>query len=266
MRRAPRSSALRAMTSFRPGWLVSTWGTWRRHWASRSVGVARSTGCPHRYLGVHSRALEHRTHLDAGGPLGTGRDDHLERGQVRGQQRGVVKPDLHTSDDSTPTVRRDHRGRTQHVRRCRGTAGTGCVGRLRGVSGAGHVHRGGQLAGTRLGTHSSLLDGEEVGEVRPDEDLHGADGGLVGEVPDGQVLAHPLAHVPGAEDHQRGVGPSGSGHAARDEGGGERVVGHRGQGLGSDPVDQHLEPAEDPGVPDEQALGRPLASCPRPPR
>ena len=70
----------------------------------------------------------------------------------------------------------------------------------------------------------------------PTKTSHGADGGLVGEVADDQVLAHPLAHVPGAEDHQRGVGPAGSGQAARHEGGRERVVGHRGQGLGSDPV------------------------------
>src|SRR5664280_3393864 len=52
MRRAPRSSLLLAITPLIPGWSVSTWGTSRRHWARRSVGVARSTGSPHRYLGL----------------------------------------------------------------------------------------------------------------------------------------------------------------------------------------------------------------------
>ena len=51
MRRAPRSSALRATTARRPSWSVSTTGTLRRHWAMRSAGLARATGWPHSQRG-----------------------------------------------------------------------------------------------------------------------------------------------------------------------------------------------------------------------
>ena len=105
-------------------------------------------------------------------------------------------------------------------------------------------------------TGPALLHGEEVGEIGVDEHLDGAEGGLVAEVADHQVLAHALADVAGPEDHQGGVGHSRSGTDPGDEGGREGVVGDGGQGLGPGPVDPELHPRQDPGVPDEQALGR----------
>ena len=41
----------------------------------------------------------------------------------------------------------------------------------------------------------SLLHGEQVGEVGVEEQLHRTEGGLVAEVADDEVLAHPLAHI-----------------------------------------------------------------------
>ena len=69
MRRAPRSSALRATTARRPSWSVSSTGTLRRQAAMRSAGLARSMGWPHSQRGsISSSSMPqvncwHRVHV-----------------------------------------------------------------------------------------------------------------------------------------------------------------------------------------------------------
>ncbi len=230
MRRAPRSSALRATTVRRPSWSVSSIGTLRRHWAIRSAGLARSTGWPHSQRGSISSPSMRAGELLADRPLAPGRDDDLERGQV-GVEAG----------------RRRERDAQAPARASRGGAG-------RSVA-AVDVLAACSPSGARDGP--ALLDLEQVGEVGVVGQLDGAVRRLVAEVADDQVLAHAPPDVAVADDHQGRVGPARTGPDPAHEGGRERLGRAPWPALRGLAVDPELEPGKEPGVAEEEALGRP---------
>ena len=177
---------------------------------------------------VDRLAFDHRVELEAPGPLPVGGADGLEAGEiVRDQGRRREEVDDQTAADGAAPVRELEL----------------CLAVLAGDLSVGIAE-------------PTLFDGEEVGEVGVDEQLHRAERGLVAEVADDEVLAHPLAHVPTPEHHERGVGETRARGAPGHERGREGVVGDHSQRLGPRPVHPQLEPGEDPLVPDEQALGR----------
>ena len=79
--------------------------------------------------------------------------------------------------------------------------------------------------------------------------------GLVAEVAEFEVLAHPLAHVAGPEHQQGGVGRLAAGCPRETKVAREGVGVDRGQPLEPAPVDAQLEPRQDPGVAHEQPVG-----------
>ena len=100
----------------------------------------------------------------------------------------------------------------------------------------------------------ALLDLEQVGEVRPDRDRDGARRGLARQVPQDDVLPHPVPDVATAQHQERAVRASRPGLRAGNEGRGEGLGLHRGQGLRRLVVDQELPPRQEPGVLEEQAV------------
>ncbi len=192
-------------------------------------------------LGSQDGAVDDRCDLQRGAPLATGGDDHMEGGEVRAQLGVVPDDDLDAAGHpASPVAVDDDRWSSRPVFGDDGRDVTG-----------------------RLGSGPAFLDGEEVGEVRPDEHLDHAGGCLVGEVPHRDLLEHAPTDRTRPEHHERGVGHPGGGQAPRDEGGGERVVGDRRQRLGGRPVHEDLEAADQARVPKEEALGTAGDDVPR---
>ena len=233
------------------------------------LGQALARASPGRPVGRtgtwgRRRPVDDRADLDAGRPLAPGGHDDLEGGQVGGGGRVLVEPDLHPPGHPAPAVGvRDHGPLDRQAAAGPTRVGRPCPvrrPRIRTASRGSPMVDSSPVAGPSP-TRPSLTANRSA-KSASDEHLDGAEGGLVGEVAEGEVLAHALAHVAGPEHHQGGVGPPGCRQAARHEGGGEGIVGDGGQRLGPGPVDQHLEPGEDAGVPEEEALGAPADMSP----
>src|SRR5205085_5111852 len=165
--------------------------------------------------------------LEADGPGALGRDDELEDGGVVHQLRRLAERHPRTSPGGAPAEAEDDVPRHH----------PDAVVALLGAAGP------------------ALLHLEQVGEVSREAQLDRAVGGLVPEVADLDVFAHPPTDVAVAEDEQGGVGVAGPGPGARDEHGGEGVAGGGGQGLGLGAVDPQLATRQEAGVPEEEALG-----------
>ena len=192
-------------------------------------------------LGGEHCSVDDRADLDTGRPLPPGWHDDLEGEQPGGHRCGADRTQLDAPGDGSPGV-----GVGQGGRRLLPVAHG--PGRSLGDLGGGGAGRGAAL-------HPALLHREEIGEVGVDQHFDRARRSFVGKVAEGELLAHALSHMPAPEHHQRRIGPPRGGMVACDEGGAEGVVGHRGQGLRLGSVDHDLEPGDDPGVPEEEALG-----------
>ena len=107
-----------------------------------------------------------------------------------------------------------------------------------------HPHRVGRRGGLHrvARTHPALLDLEEAGEVRCDLDRHGDGRRLAAQVPQRDVLAHPVADVSPAYDEQRAVGETGPGRSPGDEGAAVGLVLGVCERLRLEAVEQQLEP------------------------
>ena len=176
---------------------------------------------------IYGPALDHRMHLDTRLPLAMGGHDDLEAHQVLPKVRGGGRePEHRAAVHGSPAIRELH----------------ALV-----------------MDGTRdlpVGVpRTPLFHREQVREVGVQEQLDQAEGRLVAEVPDDDVLAHALTDVAGTEDHERGVRPARTRLDRETKVAEKGSSGNCGEGLGTAAVHPQLEAGEDPGVTDEQALG-----------
>ena len=113
-------------------------------------------------------------------------------------------------------------------------------------------HSGGDTVGRVR--HPPFLDLEQVGEVTPGDEGDRAGRLLRGDVADGEVLTHPVAHVAPPDDQQCAVGPAGRRRHSAGKNSAVRLRRLRAQRLGGQAVDGEFPPGQHTRIPDEQPL------------
>ena len=178
--------------------------------------------------------LDDRGQLRARRPRLLGRHDDLEGGQIGGQLHRLAERDADTSTGQPPLV-------PEH-----------------------DVLAFGLEAGRDVVLDAPFFYMEQVGEVGVEEQLQRAVGGLVAVVADDDVLTHPPPDVAMAEDQERTIGAARAGPSTQGKGRREGIEGLGLESLGRLAVDPQLEPRQEPGVAEEEAVGQVRGHVPGP--
>ncbi len=179
---------------------------------------------------VHGRglAVQGRRDQQGGRPASPVRDHHLP-----GQQPG--------------RGRRAARARDRHAAH----AGTAPAAQPEGALLGALLHV--VLVIVRAG--AALLDLEQVGEIAVHGHRQARRGRLPAEVAQRDVVAHAVPDVAPADHQQGAVGPPDPRRSAGQERARERLGRLHGHGLGGLALQHELQPADEPGIAEEQALG-----------